>query len=114
MAPGTSGGISSPALSSALSKPRPTGRPAAFPTHPARPSSFRCRNKLTRATAGARFGLRLVQRDDLAGIHDVVGIKRALDRAHQLERDGRLISRQLIAFQDADAVLRADRATHLR
>src|SRR5438046_3665959 len=52
-------------------------------------------------------------REDLAGIHDVVGIERALDRAHDFERHCTLVTRQLVTFQNPDAVLGTDRAAHL-
>src|SRR5215471_20758387 len=48
--------------------------------------------------------------DHLARVHDVVGIERALDPAHQLDLDRRLVMGDLLAFEPPDAVLGADRA----
>src|SRR5258708_1766765 len=68
---------------------------------------------LPRASPSGGRGLRRLQADDFAGIHDAVGIEGELDATHQVESDRRLVARQVIALEDADAMLGADRAAHL-
>src|SRR5476649_1614635 len=48
--------------------------------------------------------------DDFARIHDVVGVQRALQRAHDVELDLAAVVRKLIDLDAADAVLGRDRA----
>src|SRR5690348_7244900 len=46
--------------------------------------------------------------DNLAGIHEVLGIERALDPAHELDLDGRRVPLELRALQLTDAVVGAE------
>src|SRR5690349_18836908 len=59
---------------------------------------------------GCAIGRALQQ---LAGIHQVVRIKRLLDPPHQVQLDRRLALLQLVAPQLADAMLGADRSAEL-
>src|SRR5438132_7129678 len=52
---------------------------------------------------------RALYTDELAGVHEVAGIEGALDRAHQVDLDGRFVMGDLVALEAADAVLGADR-----
>ena len=48
--------------------------------------------------------------DDLARIHQIVGIERALDRAHDVELDLAAVVLEVLDLEAADAVLGGDRA----
>ena len=52
------------------------------------------------------------QTEHLARIHDVLGIERPLDRAHDVELGPGAIVLELVELLDADAVFRRDRAAH--
>src|SRR5215207_6340822 len=54
----------------------------------------------------------LANRQDLAGIEDVVRVERALHGAHEVERDRVLVVQELVALDEADAVLVRDRPVH--
>ena len=51
-------------------------------------------------------------RHRLAGIHDVVRIERALDRAHDVERRFAVLGRHIFHLALADAVLAGARSAH--
>src|SRR5271166_2109186 len=51
--------------------------------------------------------------DELARVHDAVGIEGAFDPAHQLDLDRRFVVDDLVELEPADAVLGADRAREL-
>src|SRR5215469_5024937 len=69
------------------------------------PRSRRARSASPRAARRSRS-----RRENLAWIHDAVGIERLLYAAHQLDLDRRFVMRELLALQSADAMLGADRA----
>src|SRR5665213_623587 len=58
---------------------------------------------MSASVAGAIASMKPLQ--NLAGIENIVGIERALDRAHQIECDRVFVLRQDVALHDADAVL---------
>src|SRR5687768_2998247 len=65
------------------------------------------------AASPVRCGVRLIPQD-LARVHDALGVDDALERAHEIERGRVLVSFELAHLGLADAVLGADAAAMLR
>src|SRR5690242_8235606 len=74
-----------------------------------------CRRAKTAAGHCRRTDRRRTQSwaDELPRVHQVAGIERALDAAHQFDLDRRFVMGDLLAFHDADPVLGADRAVQV-
>src|SRR4051812_2863673 len=66
------------------------------------------------STALMRPPPRALRRHDLAGIHDVLRIERALEQPHHVDLDRRFVVHELADFAPADAVLGRDAAVHPR
>src|SRR6185295_18957673 len=58
-------------------------------------------------------GLCVLDRDKLSRIHPVVGVQRALEGAHDLER-GSVLGLEILHLADADAVLARTRAAETK
>ena len=90
-----------------------SSRLAAIATTARRPSPSLARITGVGRRAGPSAGPLFQRADDLAGIHDALGVERALDRAHHVELDRRLVVLELGQPRAADAVLGADGAAKL-
>src|SRR4051794_11290196 len=77
----------------------------AYPRHPS-PGAPSVREHRARGGRGS------TETKHLARIHDVLGIERPLDRAHDVELGPGTVVLELVELFDADAMFRRDRAAH--